>query len=66
MKKIETLIIEISKADREIHRRFNPREVKEAIEKLEKEGKIPISSTDLINVLYEGAMNELENPLMYD
>lgn len=65
MKRPETIICEISKLERELYRNYNPKEVKEAIEKCEKTGKIPISGCDLISVLYTGAINELDNELLY-
>ena len=65
MKKAETIITEISKLERELYRNYNPKQVKEAIEKCEEKHIIPITCDDLISVLYEGAINELDNPLAY-
>lgn len=64
MKKAETIIKEISKLERELYRNYTPREVKIAIERCEEKHTIPITCDDLISVLYEGAINELDNPLV--
>lgn len=65
MRKVETIIIQISKLERELYRNYNPKQVKEAIEKCEEKHTIPITCDGLISVLYEGALNELDNPLAY-
>lgn len=58
MKKAETLITEISRAENELYENYSAEEIRIAIEKCEEEGKIPISCTDLISVIYEGVTNE--------
>lgn len=65
IKKAETIIKEISKLERELYQNYNPKQVKEAIEKCEEKKLIPITGDDLISVLYEGALNELNNELLY-
>ena len=65
MKKAETIITQISKLERELYRNYNPKEIKEAIEKCGKKHTIPNTCDDLISVIYEGTLNELDNPLMY-
>ena len=66
MKKVETIIIQISKLERELYRSYNPKQIKEAIEKCEENHTIPITCDDLISVIYEGAINELDNPFAYE
>lgn len=65
MKKAETIIIQIDKLERELYTNYNPKQIKEAIEKCEKNKTINSNGCDLISVLYEGAINELDNPLAY-
>ncbi len=64
MKKAETIITQISKLERELYRNYTPKEIKLAIEKCEEKHIIPITCDDLISVIYEGALNELDNTLM--
>lgn len=59
MKKAETIIIQISKLERELERNYSSQQIKDAIEKCEKQKKIPISCCDLISVIYEGVLNDL-------
>lgn len=65
MKKVETIIKEIDRLERELYTNYNPKQIKETIEKCEKEHTISSNGCDLITVLYEGAINELDNPLAY-
>lgn len=60
MKRVENIITQISKLERELYKNYNPKEVKEAIEECEKKHTIPITCDDLISVLYEEAINELD------
>ena len=60
MNKLEKLLIQLSETEDEIIHDYTSQEIKDAIEKLEKEKKIKISSTDLINVLYTGVVEDIE------
>lgn len=60
MNKLEKLLIQLSETEDEIIHDYTSQEIKDAIEKLEKEKKIKISSTDLLNVLYTGVVEDIE------
>ena len=59
MKRAETIIKEISKLEQELYQNYDSKTIKKAIEKCEKEHKIPISCDDLISVIYEGVCNDI-------
>ncbi len=58
--KAETIIQHISKLERELYKKYEAKEIKEAIEKCEANNTIPVSCDDLISVIYEGVTNELD------
>jgi len=58
--KAETIIQHISKLERELYKKYEAKEIKEAIEKCEANKTIPVSCDDLISVIYEGVTNELD------
>lgn len=60
MKKATTIIIEISKLERELYRNYTPKEIKAAIEKCEEKHTIPIICDDLISVIYEGVTDQIK------
>lgn len=65
MKRAETIITEINKLEKELYKNYTPKEIKRAIEKCEETKKTHSNNCDLISVLYEGAINELDNELLY-
>ena len=59
--KAETIIQHISKLERELYKKYNSKEIKEAIEKCESNKTIPIDNTDLISVIYEGVTDDINS-----
>ena len=59
MKRVETIIKQIDKLERELYTNYDDKTIKEAIEKCERNKTIHTNNCDLISVIYEGVTNNI-------
>lgn len=60
MRRVKTIIREISKLEKELFHNYTSEQIKEAIEECEEDKTIPISCDDLISVIYEGVTGDID------
>lgn len=59
MMKCETIIKTISKLEHDLYINYTSKEIKDAIEKCERNNLISTSCDDLISVIYEGVTSDI-------